>query len=417
MTFRWLALAYLGVTTLVAQAQETAAVMPPRIVRVRAIAISGQTIYDRTNASGERIPLLEPLNRSVSTATMAQSDAELKQLYTKLNEFQAGLGDSLMQADLKTTSSIDFKRTIYALEYGITRKISFGFMAPILEMRMKSTFNAQLQEQVAKVKAATNGVADELTAGLDKLAANLPNTATFENAVFTSKGYQIPGDYKVQGLGDAEAGLKYQLVNNDWTLFSAQVQFRAPTTSHTEDYTRLLDKGLGDKQWDVGLYLNWDLMPNPNLVFGTMVKLTSQRPDNIRRPVLRTWESDLPDMTDANAWANVHRNLGDMIETELSTTYYFDDRAWNIYGAYQFAHKGQDQYSGSRTDLNYAWLSAGTSTTAHNYETGIGYSTIQHYFKKRFPVPFELKYGFNSTFAAKNTVHPSYHRFNLLMYF
>ncbi len=391
-------------------------IMPRNIFRARAIGIFGNTLHERANDSGDPIPLLAPLNRTVTMSDMSASNADLALLYTKLNEFQAGLGDSLMKSDFKTESQIDFGRNIFALEYGLFDSLSLGLMVPISRQMVKSSFRAETTSQAAAVAKATEGV-DLLTDGVWKADANKPTTATFEQAVFTSKGYDVPHDWKVEGLGDIELGIKYQPVRTNDLQVSIQTVFRLPTTTHTENYARLLDRGLGDNQLDVGLYFFSDYNLNSNWVLAGAAKFTAQLTQELRRPFLHKGETGLPNLLDATAWDDVRRNLGDMIDTEVSSTYHFSDRTFNIYGAYQFSLKAQDRITGARSDLDYDAVEFESATRSHRYEAGVGFSTVQHYLKGRFFLPFELKYGFNSTFRARNTPIASYNRFNLLLYF
>lgn len=416
LTYRTLLLAFVAISARRVSAQETAAVMPKSIFRVRAIQIMGDTIGSRLDGDGRAMPLLSPLNRSVSTKEMAASDPNLKQLYDALNAFRTGLGDSLFNANFETKSQIDFKRTIYALEYGITQRMSFGFMVPIYDMAIRSKFDVKVDSQIDKIRQVTAGL-DPVQDGLDQAEASAPTTATFEKAVFTDKGYEVPGNYTVHGMSDAEIGLKYQIVNTEKFLFSGQLQFRLPTTSHTQDYTRLLDIGLGDKQLDVGAWFFADYMPTRDLVFGGMFRYTSQLADKKKIPFLKKGETGLADLTDPKSWDTATRNLGEMIETELATTYYFYNRVFNVYGAYQYAYKGADKYTGTKSNLDYKAMGVDTKTTTHKYEAGIGYGTIQAYFDKKFPVPFEVKYGYNWMFRGTNSPLVSYNRFNLLLYF
>lgn len=399
-----------------AVAQETAMVMPKGIFRVRAIGIVTQPVESRFDNGGDRIALLQPLNRTVSASEQAAQNADLKTLYDKLNEFQAGLGDSLFQTDLKATSDIHVQQNIYALEYGLTPRISLGMMVPIVEMKVRSDFSALSTTNVDAIKQRVAGVTP-LVDGLDQFAAQVPGTATYQDILFTSRGYEIPGSFTTKAMGDMEVGGKYQVVNSEHWMFSVQPQFRLPTTGKTENFTRLLDKGVGDKQLDAMVYFFLDYNPNSNLTFGSAARFSAQLSDKLYRPVPRPGETMLPDLTNPDNWDTVNRNLGDMVETELNSTYKFWNQTINVYGAYQFVGKGADRYSGSKTWLDYGALGVDTAQRTHKYEIGIGLSTIQLYFQKKFFLPFELKYGFNSTFSGKNVPKASYNRFNLYLYF
>lgn len=390
--------------------------MPERIVRLRFIEIITTPVVSKFDDVGAPIQLLAPLNRTVTAKEMAPKDPDLNQLYTKLNDFQPGLGDSLFQSNLKAESSINIKQTIFATEYGLTPRISLGFMVPVVEMDVKSSFSATTVSQADAVAAKVKGIGP-LEDGVNQFKARTPNTATFEDAIFTSRGYSLPGDFTKKGLGDAEVGAKYLIYKGDELTFSAQGQVRLPTTTKAENYARLLDKSLGDGQTDLGAYFYLDYTPNHNLIFATSAKLTAQLADKQYRPVNRYGETDLPDLTDPSSFDTVNRKLGNMLDTEVSASYLFGEQAYTLFGMYQFSMKGRDSYSGSKDYLDYDTLAADTSLTAHHYELGFGYSTIPMYFKKKFPLPFELRASFNSLFAGKNTPKAAYTRLNLHLYF
>lgn len=399
-------------------AQEDAAVLPKGIFRVRGVGVATGTITQAYNNDGNRESLMHALNgQVVSTAKLASQNSQLAQLYRALNDLEPGLGDSLFQSTLQAKTEVAAHQYVFAAEYGLTSKLSLGLIVPTVDMSFSNTsFSATNQNNVAAIAARTKGLSGT-TAGVNSFASQMPTTATYEAAVFTSKGYQTPHDFQFRSLGDIEMGVKYQFVNIDSGHFmmATKTGFRLPTTSHLKDYRNPLDRDAGDHQLDFASSIISQYAFDPHFSITGSAQYTHQFGDKRDMYVNAPGEDGLPTLDDAHR-DQVQRKLGEKIDTELSASYGIADRQFTLYSAWQFNAKAQDMYSGSK-GLNYAALQTDTRELAHRAEFGLGYSTIPLFQRKKFAVPLQAKVAYNTTLAGVNVSDAKYLRLDMIVYF
>lgn len=103
-----------------AQAKETAAVLPKSIKRARVVGIATDSIRESFNERGELQSVTNSLNRSVTINDFSAANAQLGQLVAALNGLEAGLGDQLLNSNLYSDMSLNAQMYMPALEYGIT---------------------------------------------------------------------------------------------------------------------------------------------------------------------------------------------------------------------------------------------------------------------------------------------------------
>jgi hypothetical protein len=409
-------LSALSVASLPAFSQETATVLPKGIWRIRGVGIVVNPITHAYNNNGERQEILHSLNsQKVPVSVLAQTSTELNTLYKALNDFQPGLGDSLFQTQFDAHTEIDAQQYVFAAEYGVTSKLSLGLIVPTSRMAFRNTrFGSSNQENIAEVLRRTEGMPD-VQAGVRSFAEKAPTTATFENALFTSKGYETPHDFSFQSLGDVEIGAKYKFYEQDRLVMGLKSGFRLPTTTHMKDYRNPLDRTAGDDQLDFATAYLTQFMPNPNLIFGASAQFTMQFADTRNMFVLKPGETGLPAL-DPDHNDKVRRNLGELLETEVSASYLFMDQQFRTYSLWSFSTKATDSYSGTK-DLDYGSLSKDSRTLAHRAELGLAYSTIPLFRRKKFAVPLETKLAYNTSLYGVNTPDNDYFRLDMIVYF
>jgi hypothetical protein len=419
-----LALTAISATALLAAqnlwALDDAAVLPKSIYRARMVGVATGSVNEKFNNEQNRISIVQPLNMSITAAQQAAGNANLKQLYTTLNTLAPGLGDSLLQTDIKTNATIQGQRMITAVEYGLTPRLTLGVIVPFVKFEARSEMQITTTTQTAtiinNVVKPMGAAAAALEAGLNSFEAQKPTAAVFEQALFTSKGYEVPsGTISGSGVGDIELGGKYQFISSGRHTLAVQSGVRLPTASYRPNPAKLLDQASGDAQTDVGAQVFYDFALNSNLKLSANTRYTMQLSDNENIPVPAFGQVGLTDLTDANSFQNVKRNLGDMLETEAGIDYSFGNRAFNTYAAYLNSVKESDLYRGDGT-RNEGALTA-PSTVAHKAEIGVGYSTIPLYRQKRFAVPMQIKASYNSTLGGRNTAIASFTRVDLIAFF
>jgi len=400
------------------QAQETATVLPKGIFRIRAVGLQAAAVTHSFDNDGNRRELLADLNgRIVSSGDIAQKNAQFQPLYQALNDFQAGLGDALFQSSFQARTQAEVRQYVFAAEYGLTPRVSLGLIVPTVDMSFTRTSFTTLNEQnIAAVRERTKGI-KALEEGVDKFAQSLPSTASYENAVFTDLGYETPHDFSFKSLGDIEIGAKYQFLNVDdgHLLMTTQGGFRLPTTTHVRYYPNPLDRNGGDDQLDFALRWVSQYTPDNAWVFSLSAQYTYQFADRRNMYVLKPGESGLPRL-DADHNEQVRRDLGEIVDTEVSAGYGFLENQFRTYSLWTFSSKGQDGFSGGK-DLDYSSLSRNTRTLSHRAEIGLGYSTIPLFRKKRFSVPLETKIAYNTALNGMNVSDSKYLRLDMIVYF
>ncbi len=397
-------------------AQESASVLPKNISRARVVGVQTSGITHSYNENGERALLMNSLNRSVTTQDLAAKNKDIETLYKSLNTYEPGLGDALYKADMHGEANLRVRQMVPAYEYGVTEKLTIGFKVPVVSLKMDARFYTNVTNQAPQiVQSQTLPAVDD---GLKKFSQEAPNADFYGNEIFTKNGYKIPSSYQTTGLGDIEAGAKFKYFQNDYFALAVLGGFRAPTTTHVADPSNVLDKSTGDKQWDFAVQSFHDLNITNAWTIGSAVRYTVQLPNTQTMSVKRSGSSDpLPNLNDPDIRGPVRRDLGDTIESEVSTTYGFFSNAVKLSTTYSVDWKDKDTYTGSISGLDYAGLEKNTSGIAHRAEVGLGYSTIPAFRAKRFAVPLELKIAYNHMLMGVNRPDSHYGRFDFIVYF
>jgi hypothetical protein len=400
--------------SLTAHAQKSATVLPAKIFRVRAVGISANPVISTLNASGDSQSLVSALERTLTTKEIAKKDPNLQALYDGLNQFESGLGDSLMTVDLLPQAQIDARQAVFAVEYGITSRLSLGVIVPSSQIKVTAGFNAQVNTQTAMVAERTQGVAP-LDAYVAQFAANTPTAQTFTDGIFADNGYKTPQSFNYSGLGDVEIGAKYQYLNAGTFRGTCLGGVRAPTATHQADRTNILDRSTGDGQWDLALECanEWDALKT--LTLGAASRYTVQLPDSQDKALLKDGQSGLPNLKDPTTIQNVRRDLGDTLDAEVSAKVNVDS-AWHVSGVGSLSLKTVDRFKGP-SGFQIKELSQDTDSAEARFELGVGYSTIPAFAAKKFAVPMEVKLAYNTITGGYNTPRSAYSRMDLIVYF
>lgn len=398
-----------------AVAQKTSAMLPEGVWRVRYVGVRTGEITQGVNADGFAQPLMAQLEQSIDMQTLAAQVPELAQLQGALNSYERGLGDSFLMANLFPSAELVGTQNILAAEYGLTSKISLGVIVPIVSYRMRADFQAGVQDNLQAVQERVKGYT-ALEGHLQQYAAGRPTTSTFANSIFTANGYQSPGDFGWTGLGDVELGAKFELFKNPNVFTSSFLGgFRLPTATHTADITNILDKSSGDKQWDIAFEWSNDYSPSSYFTFGATTRYTFQLANSQQAALYQTGSTNtgLPNLNDPNTIQEVTRNLGDMLESELSVTGKYDRFLMSF--MYQNKVKGEDSYTvpvGFRADN----LEEDTDVVEHRGAVGLRYSTLKAYVAQQASIPFEAMVTYNRLLAGRNVANADFARLDLIFF-
>jgi hypothetical protein len=311
----------------------------------------------------------------------------------------ASIGDSVVSFEYDVTL-VDL-----SFQYGVTDKLSAGIRIPYLNV--KNNVDATLD-----TSNATVGKNPFVPGGVAPLP--IPGTEPFttddaQNLIVDGYGFDPLETWSDSGIGDIEAGGRYQYFSNsNWRLaFTGGVRF---PTGEVNNPDNLVDRGFGDGAWALLFRLNNDYTGIEKLVLNASFRYDLYLPDS---ETLR-----VPENVDEPITANkeeVDRDLGDVFQFEFSGTYQFIE-AWSLSLLYKYAFSLQDKVSGDQ-GFNYESLEDETDWKEHVGIVGLSYSTIPLFQAKKFPIPLVCSLSYRNRFAGENVLKSQYISLGLTAYF
>ncbi len=404
-----------------ALARESARVLPAGIYRARLVGVVTSDVSETFNEKGQSQSLAYSLNRSLTVNDLsANADPvtgqKLQTLITSLNTLDPGLGTKLANSAVNLYSDLSVQQQIslFALEKGFTDRLSLGIRAPIIRRSVRNRFSVDPNQTAAAISGVVGEISADVQAGLGNLAAL--DTASFENSLFTAKGYQSPRDFEKTQLGDVEFGGKYNFYRTDELYSSVLLGVGAPTGAKAE-LANPFDKGNSKEAWCYAVQLLQEVYPTKGLTFGGAAKMGYSLKDKRDRAVPKNESDSLPSLLPQDGKVqNVTRQRGRQFESELSAHYKFGGDKFGVWSAYQYSSKATDRYTGPG-NLYYLGLEKNSDWSLQAGEVGLEFSTIPLFRKGSFKVPLEVSLLYNHALEGKNTPRASYTRMDLMVYF
>jgi len=222
-------------------------------------------------------------------------------------------------------------------------------------------------------------------------------------------GYERVETWSDDGVGDIDAGLKYQYYKSDNWRLAFTGGLRIPT-GEVDDPDNLVDYGFGKGAWGLLFFFNNDYVGVKNLVLDATLNYYLILPEDEELRVLND-----PSQILAPTKENLDRDIGDVVELEASATYEFLPGA-SASILYRYGNKFEDSVKSSRGYLS--GMQRQSDYTEHIYIVGLSYSTITLYQEKKFPVPLVAAIKYRNRFAGDNRLFKSeYIDFKLQVYF
>jgi len=385
-------------------AQESATVLPQKIVRGRVVTIFAPGVTEQYNNNGTKESLVAAYNgKQINLADAAPA------LAGALTTYGAGAVVPLLNSTFSASANINVQQYITAFEYGLTPKLSLGVIVPVVKFESNASVtasNGYAQAQAAIDSSALNG--SDVETGM---------TEYMRQTTLSGLGYSEPGKTNFTALGDIELGGKYQFYKTEKLLMSWQAGTRMPTTTHTATQANLFDRDIADGQWDLAAQWMGDYFLNSNLFVSGSAKLTWQLADKVDRYVRANKSDLLPDLTNTSLRdSNISRDLGEVFDGEVSANYQFGDKQFKTWGIYQYQAQAQDVYRGTK-NLSYSSLETGTNSISHRVVAGFGFTTIPMFQKKQFAIPMDFKLSYSFPVAGKNVSNSKYSRMDVVAYF
>ena len=322
-----------------------------------------------------------------------------------------------------TSFNYSYDRIDTSLAYGISDTVSFGVKIPYIWY--KNEVRVGLDTSKANVGINNLYKAGVLPPDYDSLPL-LPLGAPFPAGTvtpLTTKDVQnllgtglaingqlaVPGygfkpfeTWEKEGLGDIEAGVKYQFYKNENWRLAAQGGVLFPTGAK-DDPDNLVDRNLGGGSYAVQLKSYNDYIGIKNMVFNGSLfysipftqhadKRITADPHEVLVPISKKVRCQI--------------TPGNVIEVETSAKYKFNDvpvlEGFSLEGLYHYTYASKSEVkdpSGNRVP----GLEGETDGYEHIYMIKLGYSTIPLFVQKKFPLPLDMSVSFRDKFAGNNS--------------
>jgi len=378
----------------------------PRGVRNFNFKLVNVTIGEKTDSEGQRQPLAQPLERSITFANVLAGrsgvPATQAEAFIRANGYELDDVIGSYTADLKGQVQV----TAQVLAWGITDQWTMALAVPYYKAQTRVSLGFAPHPNGQRF---INLLADPLnnnTAEAREAGMQLANAVGIFNSKLEAAGYAPLEDWSESGLGDLQVVSKLRLHQGSivsWGLMNGVI---APT-GRTDDPAVLNDIAFGNGVWGTYTQFAVDQQVSPTLVFNQFAKYTWQVKGEKRVRLVTETEP----LTDRESV--VGYRMGDTIEGGASVG--FEARWGMTAGAgYEYARKFADSYdAGSSSQL----LADETNQDVQTREFSVGYTTVALYKARRFVLPVDAKTTWRQQAVSRNAPVRDLIQFDLNLYF
>lgn len=371
---------------------DDAQVLPKGRFRVR-LNTAYTVAENQLSADGNAEGIGSSFTRTLDSRLLSALNPATAETVRRLNAASPGLGD-LVAADLQTDVKSETISNVVALEYGITNRLSVGFILPIVHSEVSVNANAGPNDQLtARINALKDG--DPRKAILKQVAGNL-STETFNNLLRQnynySDGFQ---DWSGTGLGDLELGAKYNYYRDDKIYSTLKGGLRLPT-GREDDPNKLFDCAFGDGQTDLGLYHITDIQLSERIGTTFEVGYIVQLPDsaNVRIPL----SEEIPISPQAQ---ELDRKLGDYYNAEAEANF-MAFRGFTLAARYRFQQKFSDSYSSPAPGVDVKLLEKNTAELSQTGILNAEYTNLADVRAGRSKLPYAVSVFYRQPLSGEN---------------
>ena len=413
----------MSITKIAATASVISAMLLPGIrpvladsseVLPKGIFQSGNTVYfyydikKRYDPDGDKEDLAVDYNGALDSSVFPA----LAALDPSVPSGTANIGDSVVDFEFEYTTAE------FELFYGVTDKLSLGIKVPYFDAKNK--VSATVDSSTANVGKNTLYLSGLQPPQLDNspvIPLGVPGAEVMSDEDVQNllgNGVDVNGDGTVDinglkydrfessdnsGIGDIELKGKYKYYDQgDWRL-AAEGGVRL-STGEEDDPDNLTDLALGTGHDAILAKLYNDYRGIDKVLLSATLEYTYflETDKNLRIP--RDVNEPITDNKE-----NVDRDLGDILEVNLSGVYQFTPE-WSAGLKYEFWQKPKNDIDGDE-GFNYKSLEDETDKSSHSAIVGLSYSTIQRYRNNTAKVPLIAGIAYRDRFDGKNNVNVS----------
>jgi hypothetical protein len=341
---------------------------------------------------------------------LVQIRPEVTQLVDIMNQYsQQELGTQINLGTLRIESepTVKYIAPIYAR--GITDKLTLAAAVPVVFYENKLQM-AQSSSNVKAICGQFSGVTKlvpEVAEACSELDIKVVDAARDE---ISSKGFRPIRDRKETVLGDAQFLSMWKFQEGESTSTMMRTTLTLPT-GRKDDPDDLADLGVfGETAIEPAIVFNY--LPHKRIRLAAKAAYKLAVPDSLEA---RVPESEGDFIPKAESKEKLSRNLGDTVTLGGAVNLAIGD-SFGIAGGYEYNHKGQDSFHGSR-GARYDLLMKDTKSRAHKLRAGLSYDTIALYQRKKNFPPLKLDYEVINTVAGLNVDRQLVNELSLTMFF
>jgi hypothetical protein len=388
--FTWFFL-FIGTTNLCCA--DSAEVMPKGVFKANVTTNLYWPIDERFNPDGKEESVATDFNSTLDSNVFP--DLGFVELGFEMSPGSANIGRSIVDFEYKFTD------LIFELYYGITDRLTVGVYIPYywnktdVKKASLDTTDATVGKNEALETLAplyipgtepltTEDVQRLLGKGLDIGATHIDGL-----------GYKRIETWSDSGIGDIEAGLRYQYLKTDnWRLaFTGGVRF---PTGDVDDPDNLIDVGFGKGAYALLFRSNNDFTGIKNLVLNATVRYDLYFSHEQEKRILLNVNNPLTRLKE-----EVEIDPGDIVELETSGTYTLP-KGFSLSLLYKYGFKTKKDEVSGPSSLSYRALEEETDWAYHDFIAEISYSTLPLFLDKKFPLPLNASLAYENVFAGKN---------------
>ncbi|MBF0301312.1 MAG: hypothetical protein HQK51_21580 [Oligoflexia bacterium] len=292
--------------------------------------------------------------------------------------------------------------------YGLTDALTLAVAVPVVKYKFNVATGFAKKNNIQN---ATDSLAAEgKTYQQGEFVKKMSNPISVKLASF---GYSPLEAEERTKLGDINLAAKYLVNKSDIWMFSIQGTLTLPTGSKA-DINKVIDIPGGDGQFDIGMtLLNEFSNLVPSTTFTIAIGNTIQFNDKLEKRIPYRQDSKLT----ADIDRRTSRDLGDIYFAQTGIKY-APAMGFNFNLGHAFQYKEADQYSGAVFPAyRYNWLAIETEQRMQTVQVGAGYSTLELFKNKKFPVPLEFNLNHSMVIAGKNVNKDPLTTVEFVMYF
>lgn len=375
---------------------DDAAVLPRGVSRFNLDVYHYLPTTHRYNADGDRETLASPFD-----------DAPLDSIALSILEpFDALVGGTAKLGDVAVDYEYDIDVLDIGYAYGLTDNFSLGFHVPYYWI--KNNVDIAFDNSGANLGFDPGGGPFPFAS---IASGGIPLTEDdVQNLVQSEYGFDKVDSWSRDGIGDIELGARYRIHAARDSALAFTGGLRIPT-GYEDDADKLDDVAwsygnyamLFRLQYDYLLSNRWKTVTSdlqgPIRAQGDLVLNLTFRYDYMLadKKIMRV--GDTPGQTFTNNRERVDRDLGDIVNLELSTRYWSSD-ALSFGATYTYGFKSKDSIDGDK-GFNYSSLEADTDFEEQIVIVESSYSTLAAYREKQSPAPMEFSIAYRERFAGK----------------